>query len=71
MEDSRDRCYQQATPSAIRAPLEPQDWHHFAACPRLAIHLEHIDLLDEQIVRLTQEVAERLRPFEVEIELLE
>ena len=37
----------------------------------LVMHLEHIDFLDEQIARLSQEVAERLRPFEVEIELLD
>jgi transposase len=30
----------------------------------LALHLEHIDLLDEQIARLSAEIAERLRPYE-------
>jgi transposase len=33
----------------------------------LAMHLEQIDLLDEQIARLSQELAERLRPFETEL----
>lgn len=37
----------------------------------LALHLEHIDFLDEQIARLSQEVAERLRPFEAEIQRLD
>ncbi len=37
----------------------------------LGLHLEQIDFLDEQIARLSQEVAERLRPFEQEIELLD
>jgi transposase len=37
----------------------------------LAMHLEHIDFLDEQIARLSQEVAERLRPFETEIQRLD
>jgi transposase len=37
----------------------------------LAMHLEHIDLLDEQIARLSQEIAERLRPFEFELALLD
>lgn len=35
------------------------------------MHLEHIDLLDEQIARLSQEIAERLRPFEPELSLLD
>jgi transposase len=33
----------------------------------LGMHLEQIDLLDEQIARLSQEIAERLRPFEEEL----
>ncbi len=37
----------------------------------LAMHLEHIDFLDEQIARLSQEIAERLLPFERELELLD
>jgi transposase len=37
----------------------------------LAMHLEHIDFLDEQIARLSQEVAEKLHPFEVELERLD
>jgi transposase len=37
----------------------------------LGLHLEQIDFLDEQIARLSQEVAERLRPFEQELELLD
>ncbi len=37
----------------------------------LGMHLEHIDFLDEQIARLSQEITERLRPFEQELELLD
>ena len=37
----------------------------------LAMHLEQIDLLDEQIARLTEEIAERLRPFDEELERLD
>ena len=37
----------------------------------LAMHLEQIDLLDEQIARLSQEIAERLRPFEAELARLD
>ncbi len=29
----------------------------------IALHLEHIDLLDEQIERLSAEIAARLRPY--------
>ncbi len=42
--------------------------HHRAL---IAMHLEHIDSLDEQIQRLSQEVEEQLRPFEAELERLE
>ncbi|PYV42147.1 MAG: IS110 family transposase [Acidobacteria bacterium] len=34
-------------------------------------HLSHIDFLDESIERLSQEIAERLRPFEEELQLLD
>lgn len=37
----------------------------------LGMHLEHIDFLDESINRLSQEVAERLRPFEEELARLD
>lgn len=37
----------------------------------LAMHLEQIELLDEQIARLSQEIAERLRPFEEELARLD
>ncbi len=37
----------------------------------LSVHLEHIDFLDESINRLSQEVAERLRPFEEELARLD
>jgi len=37
----------------------------------LAMHLEQIDLLDDQIARLSQEIAERLRPFEDELARLD
>jgi transposase len=30
----------------------------------IALHLEHIDVLDDQIERLSAEIAERLRPYE-------
>ena len=34
-------------------------------------HLSHIDFLDESIERLSREIAERLRPFEQELQLLD
>jgi transposase len=37
----------------------------------LAEQLSHIDYLDEAIGRLNEEVAERLRPFELELQLLD
>jgi len=37
----------------------------------LSMHLEHIDFLDESINRLSQELAERLRPFEEELARLD
>lgn len=37
----------------------------------LAAQLEHIDFLDQQIARLDQEIAERMRPFEEDLELLD
>ncbi len=37
----------------------------------IALHLEHVDMLDEQIERLSAEIAERLRPFEAELARLE
>jgi transposase len=37
----------------------------------VAMHLAHIDFLDEQIDQLSQETEERLRPFEAELERLE
>ena len=33
----------------------------------LAMHLEHIDFLDESVNRLSQEIAERLAPFEEDL----
>ncbi len=37
----------------------------------IALHLEHIDLLDEQIEQLSAEIAARLRPYEAELLRLE
>jgi transposase len=37
----------------------------------IAAQLEHIDFLDRQIARLDQEIAERMRPFEEDLELLD
>lgn len=37
----------------------------------LAVQLEHIDFLDKKIADLDQEIGERLRPFEEELELLD
>jgi len=37
----------------------------------IALHLEHIDLLDEQIARLSADIAERLRPDEATLLRLE
>jgi transposase len=37
----------------------------------LATQLEHIDFLDDKIKELDQEVDERSRPFEEELELLD
>ena len=37
----------------------------------LALHLSHIDFLDEAIEQLTQEIAERLRPVEAELARLD
>ncbi|MGI6285055.1 IS110 family transposase [Neomoorella humiferrea] len=37
----------------------------------LAAQLEHIDFLNQQIARLDQEIAERMRPFEEDLELLD
>jgi len=37
----------------------------------IALHLEHVDMLDEQIERLSAEFVERLRPFEAELARLE
>ena len=37
----------------------------------LAMHLEHVDFLNEQIARLSAEIAERLRPFEEELARLD
>lgn len=42
--------------------------HHRAL---IAMRLEHIDFLDEQIEQLSHEIAERLRPFEAELQRLE
>jgi transposase len=46
---------------------------HMSAHHRLliALHLEHIDLLDAQIARLSAEIAERLRPHETALLRLE
>jgi transposase len=37
----------------------------------IALHLEHIDLLDEQIAQLSAEIAARLRPYEALLQRLE
>ncbi len=37
----------------------------------IALHLEHVDMLDEQIERLSAEIAERLRLFEADLARLE
>ncbi len=37
----------------------------------IALHLEHVDMLDEQIERLSAEIAERLRPVEADLARLE
>jgi len=37
----------------------------------IALHLEHVDLLDEQIARISAEIAERLRPYEAALVRLE
>lgn len=37
----------------------------------LGMHLEHIDFLDESIARLSAEIAERLRPFQDDIDRLD
>ena len=37
----------------------------------IATHLAHIDFLDETIAQLSQEIAERLRPVEAELERLD
>ena len=37
----------------------------------IALHLEHVDLLDEQIARLSAEIAERLQPYEAVLLRLE
>lgn len=37
----------------------------------IALHLEHIDLLDDQIAHLSAEIAERLRPYEGQLQRLE
>jgi len=37
----------------------------------IALHLEHVDLLDEQIDRLSADIAERLRPYEATLLRLE
>jgi len=42
--------------------------HH---CLLLTLHLEHIDLLDEQITQLSEEIADRLRPSAAVLVLLE
>jgi transposase len=37
----------------------------------LALHLEHVDFLDEQIDRLSEEIAERLRPVQAVLDRLD
>jgi transposase len=37
----------------------------------IALHLEHVDLLDEQIAQLSAEIAARLRPCEENLVRLE
>jgi transposase len=46
---------------------------HFGAHQRFLVtqQLAHIDFLDEAIVRLDEQIAERMRPFEAEIERLD
>ncbi len=37
----------------------------------IALHLEHVDLLDEQIERISAEIAKRLRSYEAALLRLE
>jgi transposase len=56
-----------------RAALEQALQGRLSAHHRLllVLHLEHADYLEEQIERLSTEIAERLRPAEAEVKLLD
>ncbi len=58
---------------ARRAELEQALQGHLKAHHRFLVaeHLSHIDYLDEAIERVSSEIAERLRPFEAQVELLD
>jgi len=61
----RMRSKREALEKALRGRMS--DHHRML----IALHLEHIDLLDEQIERLSAEIAARLRPYEAELVRLE
>jgi len=61
----RMRSKQEALEKALHGRMRA---HHRML---IALHLEHIDLLDEQIERLSAEIAARLRPYEAELLRLE
>jgi transposase len=54
---------------ALEQALEGQMSAHHRLL--IALHLEHIDLLDEQIAQLSAEIAARLRPYEALLQRLE
>jgi len=59
------RRKQEALEQALRGRMS--DHHRML----IALHLEHVDLLDEQIDRLSAEIAVRLRPYEAALVRLE
>jgi len=61
----RMRSKREALGKALRGRMSE---HHRML---IALHLEHIDLLDEQIERLSAEIATRLRPHEATLVRLE
>jgi transposase len=61
----RMRSKREALEKALRGRMS--DHHRML----IALHLEHIDLLDEQIERLSAEIAGRLRPHEAALLRLE
>ncbi len=56
-----------------RAQLEQALQGHLKAHHRFLIaeHLSHLDYLNEAVARVSAEIAEQLRPFEAELELLD